>query len=132
MNDLWKLNKPAHDTVHSAYLIENYLRRFFIYCRLKFFYVLEIDPNAFKSLILSAVEDHFGHKLSPGDQPDAFRRNKEDLYAKVRVQYLYLPSSRPYNLISLHLIWSRGEKSPPKNLILLYHHALSMYATAQL
>jgi hypothetical protein len=50
------------------------------------------------------VEDHFGHKLSPGDQPDGFRRNKEDLYAKVRVEYLYLLSSRPYNLISLHLI----------------------------
>ncbi len=50
-----------------------------------FFFVLEIDPNAFKSLILSAVEDHFGHKLSPGEQPDGFRRNKEDLYAKVRI-----------------------------------------------
>ena len=48
------------------------------------FFLSDIDPNAFKSLILSTVEDHFGTAVRVGGgDPVVRQRTKEDLYAKV-------------------------------------------------
>jgi hypothetical protein len=54
---------------------------------LKIIFFSEIDPNAFKSLILSSVEDHFGiaRQLALVSDKVAGQKNKEALLAKVTI-----------------------------------------------